>query len=58
MTIRKTLKNLMPYYCADTSKKKKNFINKHEKLIIIDKLTNTTKSKGISHQRLITCLKG
>ena len=32
---------------------KKHFINKHAKFVNIDKLTNTTKSKDISRQRLI-----
>ena len=41
------LKNLMPYKRADTFKKKKHVFNNHTKFII-DKLTNTTKSKDES----------
>ena len=48
----KDVKNLMPCQLADTSKKNHVF-NKHVKFIIINKLTNTTKSKDILRQRLI-----
>ena len=47
----KDIKNLDSILTADT--KKKHSFNQHPKFIIIDKLTNTTKSKYILHQRLI-----
>ena len=43
----------MPYCYVQTVPKKQHVFNKNAKFIIIEKLTDTTKSKDILRQRLI-----
>ena len=50
---RKDIKKLDAILACRHSQEKKHIFNKHVKFIMVDKLTNTTKSKNILRQRFI-----